>query len=228
MVTTDMTTFDTLGVYPFVDGYHYPTRIPLNTYAGQHIHVVFKVTGDYLQFYLTNMSVHYALEPVVTLTVDDDYFPGTPMTLTANLVEGDTNGIFYRFTTTKTQRGEATLIQDSSAQAMLTCYTGGPDTVTVWVTNSYGTDSAWAVVNPQTGTKLLWAKDQGNASIDKLPGKTDGQRDYVKDILKYKRILNDEVQPAWDESNWVVLDFSDINDAVNLRQMPIEIQNMKS
>ena len=72
---------------------------------------------------------------------------------------------------------------------------------------------AWAVVNPQTGAKLLWAKDQGNASIDKLPGKTDGQRDYVKDILKYKRILDDEVQPAWDESNWVVLDFSGINGA---------------
>ena len=72
---------------------------------------------------------------------------------------------------------------------------------------------AWAVVNPQTGAKLLWAKDQGNASIAKLPGKTDGQRDYVKDILKYKRILDDEVQPTWDESNWVVLDFSDINDA---------------
>ena len=72
---------------------------------------------------------------------------------------------------------------------------------------------AWAVVNPQTGAKLLWAKDQGNASIDKLPGKTDGHRDYVKDILKYKRILDDEVQPAWDESNWVVLDFSDINGA---------------
>ena len=72
---------------------------------------------------------------------------------------------------------------------------------------------AWAVVNPQTGAKLLWAKDQGNASIAKLPGKTDGQRDYVKDILKYKRILNEEVQPTWDESNWVVLDFSDINGA---------------
>lgn len=72
---------------------------------------------------------------------------------------------------------------------------------------------AWAVVNPQTGAKLLWAKDQGNASIAKLPGKTDGQRDYVKDILKYKRILNEVVQPTWDESNWVVLDFSGINDA---------------
>ncbi len=69
---------------------------------------------------------------------------------------------------------------------------------------------AWAVVDGNT--KLLWAKDQGNISINKCPGKTDGQRDYVKDILKYKRILDDEVQPTWDESNWVVLDFSGIED----------------
>ncbi len=69
---------------------------------------------------------------------------------------------------------------------------------------------AWAVVDGNT--KLLWAKDQGDISINKCPGKTDGQRDYVKDILKYKRILDDEVQPTWDESNWVVLDFSGIED----------------
>ena len=68
----------------------------------------------------------------------------------------------------------------------------------------------WAVVDGST--KLLWAKDQGNVSIDKRPGKTDGQADYVKDILKYKRILNDEVQQNWDESNWVILDFSGIDD----------------
>ena len=68
----------------------------------------------------------------------------------------------------------------------------------------------WAVVDGST--KLLWAKDQGNVSIDKRPDKTDGQADYVKDILKYKRILNDEVQQSWDESNWVILDFSGIDD----------------
>ena len=62
----------------------------------------------------------------------------------------------------------------------------------------------WAVDNPVTGDKLLWAKDQGNLSIDKRPGKTDTQRDYVKDILKY------EWQETWDESNWVILDFGGI------------------
>jgi hypothetical protein len=58
--------------------------------------------------------------------------------------------------------------------------------------------------NPITGDKLLWAKDQGNLSIDKRPAKVDGvQTDYVKDILIYQKF-------DWDESNWVVLDFGGI------------------
>ena len=184
MVTTDMITFDTLGEYPFVSGTHYPTRIPLNAYAGQHIRLVFKATGEFLQYYLFNVNIRYAFEPVVSLTVDDGYFPGTPMTLTANLVEGDTNGITYSFTSTKAQNGEATLQQDGSPQATLTCYTGGPDTVTVWVTNAYGTDSAWTVVNVKpcdTVNALEWTEDfinyytcwwQPEGSIWDLP--TDG------------------------------------------------------
>lgn len=165
MVTTDMITFDTLGDFPFVSGTHLPTRIPLNDYADQHIRVVFKAMGDFLQFYLINMSVRYAFEPEVSLTVDDGYFPGTPMTLTANLLEGDTNGITYSFTSTKAQNGEATLVQDGGPQATLTCYTGGPDTVTVVVTNAYGSDTAWTVVNVRpcdTVDALLWTENFDN------------------------------------------------------------------
>ena len=69
----------------------------------------------------------------------------------------------------------------------------------------------WAVDNPETGKRFLWAKDQGNTSIDKRPAKTAGQRDYVKDILKYPRVLDGEAQANWDESNWVILDFSNIS-----------------
>ena len=165
MVTTDMVTFDTLIVDPFVTGTHPSTRIPLTAYAGQHIRVVFKATGEFLQYYLANVNIHYAFEPEVSLTVDDGYFPGTPMALTAHLLEGDTNGVTYTFTSTKAQSGEATLLQDGSAQATLTCYTGGPDTVTVWVTNAYGTDSAWTVVNVKpcdTVEALQWVEDFSN------------------------------------------------------------------
>lgn len=165
MVTTDMITFDTLGVFPFVTGTHPSTRIPLNAYADQHIRLVFKATGEFLHYYLFNVSVRYSFDPVVSLTADDGYFPGTPMTLTANLLEGDTNGITYSFTSAKAQNGEATLIQDSSAQATLICYTGGPDTVTVVVTNAYGSDTAWNVVNVKpcdTVDALLWTENFDN------------------------------------------------------------------
>ncbi len=165
MATTDMITFDTLGVFPFVTGTHPSTRIPLNAYADQHIRLVFKATGDFLHYYLFNVNIHYALEPMVTLTVDDGYFPGTPMMLTATLVEGDTNGITYSFTSAKAQNGEAMLIQNGGPQATLTCYTGEPDTVTVTVTNAYGTDSAWAVVNVKpcdTVDALQWVEDFSN------------------------------------------------------------------
>lgn len=165
MVTTDMITFDTLGVFPFVTGTHPSTRIPLNAYAGQHIRLVFKATGEFLHYYLFNVSVRYSFEPEVSLTVDDGYFPGTPMALTAHLMEGDTTGITYSFTSAKAQNGEATLQQNGSPQATLTCYTGGPDTVSVMVTNAYGTDSVWTVVNVKpcdTVDALQWVEDFSN------------------------------------------------------------------
>ena len=165
MVTTDMVTFDTVSEVPFATGTHPSTRIPLTAYAGQHIRVVFKATGEFLQYYLTNVNIHYAFEPEVSLTVDDGYFPGTPMTLTATLLEGDTNNLIYTWTSSKAQNGEATLVQDGGPQATLTCYTGGTDTVSVMVTNAYGTDSAWAVVNVRpcdTVDALQWVEDFSN------------------------------------------------------------------
>ena len=60
----------------------------------------------------------------------------------------------------------------------------------------------WAVVDGNT--QLLWAKDQDPYEANDLrPGKTSGQGDYVKDLLKYQN-------ESWDESNWVVLDFGGV------------------
>ena len=73
------------------------------------------------------------------------------------------------------------------------------DQVTVGV-ELIGTWAINAEINGET-VKYLWAKDQGNVSIDKRAAKTEGQKDYVKDILKYQQDV------AWDESNWVLLDF---------------------
>ncbi len=61
--------------------------------------------------------------------------------------------------------------------------------------------AAWAVDN---GTeKYVWAKDMGY-SINKTSPVT-GQKDYMMDVLKWQK--ND-----WDQSNWVILDFSGVSD----------------
>ena len=67
--------------------------------------------------------------------------------------------------------------------------------------------ATWSVVNPETGEKFLWAKDQGNLSIDKRPAiDYRYQSDYVKNILGYGADYE-----YWDESNWVILDFAGID-----------------
>ena len=165
MVTTDMVTFDTLSVIPFTNGTHPSTRIPLGAYAGQHIRVVFKATGQFLQYYLTSVQIRYANEPVVQAEADDGYFPGTPVTLTASLLEGDTVNLTYSWVSTMTQCGDATLTFDGGPQATLVPSVGGPDTVTVWATNNYGTDSATIVVNIKpcgVVDTLPWVEDFSN------------------------------------------------------------------
>ena len=61
---------------------------------------------------------------------------------------------------------------------------------------------AWAVNG--NGHKYLWAKDMG-LSIDKT-APVAGQKDYVKNILHYQK-------HDWDQSNWVILDFSGLVDS---------------
>lgn len=165
MVTTDMVNYDTIEDHPFTSGTHPSTRLSLNAYAGQHIRVAFKATGDILQYYLTQVNIRYALEPVVTVTADDGYFPGTPVTLTASLLEGDTTGLTYSWSSAMAQRGEATLTSNGGPQATLIPEVGGLDTVIVWATNAYGTDSAWIVVNIRscdTVDALTWTEDFSN------------------------------------------------------------------
>ena len=165
MVTTDMVHFDTIGNEPFTDGTHPSTRIPLGAYAGQYVRVVFKATGQFLQYYLTSVQIRYANEPVVQAEADDGYFPGTPVTLTASLLEGDTVNLTYSWASAMTQRGDATLTFDGGPQATLVPSVGGPDTVTVWATNNYGTDSTTIVVNIKpcaTVDSLPWVEDFSN------------------------------------------------------------------
>ena len=81
--------------------------------------------------------------------------------------------------------------------------TAGPNVQVTVADNLIG---AWAINNPNgdpNGEKYLWAKDMG-LSIDKT-APVAGQKDYVKNILHYQN-------HDWDQSNWVILDFSGLDE----------------
>ena len=142
MVTTDMTSYDTIANKPFTTGSHPATLLALDDYAGQYIRVAFKARGDILQYYLINVTIRYSMKPVVTLAVNDNYFRG-PSVLTATLQEGDTTGLTYTWHSTLL---DSTITLDSNILTLN--YTqSGTDTVTVIATNAYGSDTALVVYN---------------------------------------------------------------------------------
>ena len=98
------------------------------------------------------------------------------------------------FTITKTPVAEEKTLAWIEAEGSVgTAYTVSDELVAVWAVNN-------------GDTKLLWAKDQGQASIDKRPAKTDEQADYMVEHLGYQH-YEFEGGYDWDESNWVILDF---------------------
>ena len=59
------------------------------------------------------------------------------------------------------------------------------------------------------GEFYLWCKDQGNVSISKTEKTSDDQIDYLKDVTK---VQNGD----WDQSNWVVLKFTNPQDETTI------------
>ena len=60
----------------------------------------------------------------------------------------------------------------------------------------------WAAKN------ILWAKDQNYASID-ATSKRDDQLDYVREKANFKKADKSFQSNEWEQSNWVMLDFTD-------------------
>ncbi len=92
---------------------------------------------------------------------------------------------------------ESTLADIESSGVVGKAYTVSDELIGVWAVNI-------------DNTKLLWAKDQGNVSIDKRPAKTDDQTDYMVTHMKYQHYPWDGYD--WDESNWAILDFSALDE----------------
>lgn len=150
----------------------------------------------------------------VILTVDNPNFVLNPTTIVPE------NGAVSQVVTV-TYIGESTVTENetvtiTSSGKTVEVYVHGRKEATTLAQIEASTDllnkkvavsdeliGAWA-----SGNKL-WAKDQGNASIDKRMAAT-GQMDYLKQEIWHDQAGNEyHLQTGdWDESNWVVLDFS--------------------
>jgi hypothetical protein len=150
----------------------------------------------------------------VTLTVDNPNFVLNPTTIVPE------NGAVSQVVTV-TYVGESTITENetvtiTSSGKTVEVYVHGRKEATTLAQIEASTDllnkkvavsdeliGAWAYDNK------LWAKDQGNASIDKRMAATD-QMDYLQQEIWHDQNGNEyHLQTgSWDESNWVVLDFS--------------------
>ena len=155
----------------------------------------------------------------VTLTVDNDNFVLDPTTIVP--VDGSVSqevtvtyvgesAVNENATITITSSGQTVLVyvHGSKAAVTLAQIESNTDLLTKKVTVDGQLIGVWAVNNG--ATKLLWAKDQGQASIDKRPARTEAQDDYMVNRMKYQH-YGFEGEYDWDESNWVILDFANLD-----------------
>ena len=62
--------------------------------------------------------------------------------------------------------------------------------------------------------RILWAKDQNYASIDATSIREGEQLDYVK-MAKLKSTEHAFQQDEWEQSNWVMIDFSNLDESID-------------
>lgn len=133
---------------------------------------------------------------------------GCPATITFNYDGTNRYLRYFAKGRTFTTNSDVTLNQDvflygttATPLAVIESKITAGDNVQVTVADNL--IGAWAINKPD-GKKYLWAKDMG-LSIDKT-APVAGQKDYVKNILHYQN-------HDWDQSNWVILDFSNLDDS---------------
>ena len=154
---TDRSTYDTVyadssrQVYCGNENTTFASRqVSLAAYAGQTIHVAFcnhplyanPYEGHWMRLNIDNVEVRSSNAPVVALNVPTQVYSGDSITFTATLIEGNTTGMTYTW--------YSSLLNDTvtlnTNQITLNYSQIGIDTLTVVVTNAYGSDTASAVV----------------------------------------------------------------------------------
>ncbi len=114
----------------------------LDIFAGQQVRVAFVRTGTGGQYaYVDDVELFMEQVPVINLDAPEMVFVDDTAVLSCSIVSGVTNGVQWEWHSTLTNEWS----NDSSHWAV-TYSEEGVDTVTVVVSNDYGTDTAMAVI----------------------------------------------------------------------------------
>lgn len=129
------------------DGDFVSRSVSLNNYAGQTIRVAFRHQGSGLSYMdIDNLYIRESNMPNVTLAAPAAVITGDTAHLSASLVEGSTTGLTYTWSSQMATAGNAVLTVVGDSVATLIYSAGGTDTVTVIAANTYGADTAVAVI----------------------------------------------------------------------------------
>ncbi|MBO7101021.1 MAG: choice-of-anchor J domain-containing protein [Bacteroidales bacterium] len=127
--------------------------VPLTAYAGQTVHVAFRNMpynfSTSATLHIDNVTIRTTVEPIVSLAATTQALSHEPVTHTATLTEGSTNGLTITWhstlmDTTWVMNGSDGVNGQFGLEMMYTF--GGRDTITVTASNIYGSSSASAVV----------------------------------------------------------------------------------
>ncbi len=118
--------------------------VSLAAYAGQAIRVAF-IHDSFNDngLLLDDIAVYSALLPSATIAGPSLAFEGDTAWYVATLLEGDDNGLLYTWSSSMENQGLATTVMYNDTLGVI-YYTGGIDTVTCIVSNSYGADTLTA------------------------------------------------------------------------------------
>ncbi len=126
--------------------------VSLTQYVGRNIHVAFHNYPDLAQSELNGLLIDDVMItaqdiPVVSLSVPSDVFLDDIVSFEATLTEGSTAGLYYTWHSALMDTTWVDTLPISSSIFQLIYDTAGTDTLTVAVSNIFGTGSALALVH---------------------------------------------------------------------------------
>ena len=161
-------------------------RASLANYAGQTIYIAFRnmTDADGNNFFIDDIEIRAALEPVYTVQGPTSTQVGIANTLTATYVEGEQTGMTFSWTSAMASNGQATIANANSENATITYNASGNDVIIFTATNAHGTFADTlnvSVVSCDAVTTFPWNEGfEGGVDCWTLFNNDGGARGFVQ------------------------------------------------